>query len=143
LVQVIRDGQSGNTVSVSMAQYAPGIVVVTDAAYNLVDASHPAHAGEILIFWALGLGATNPAVADGTAAPATPLARVTAAVSVQFGLEFFQYSALPSFVGLSPGSVGLYQVTATLPATTPTGTLSAWLLLPGSVVSNKVTIAVQ
>jgi len=143
LVQVIRDGQSGNTVSVNMAQYAPGIVVVTDAAYNLVDASHPAHAGEILIFWTLGLGATNPAVADGTAAPATPLARVTAAVSVQFGLEFFQYSALPSFVGLSPGSVGLYQVTATLPATTPTGTLTAWLLLPGSVVSNKVTIAVQ
>jgi uncharacterized protein (TIGR03437 family) len=143
LVQVVRDGQPGNTVSVNMAQYAPGIVVVTDAAYNLVDATHPAHAGEILIFWALGLGPTNPVVADGTAAPATPLARVTAAVSVQFGLEFFQYSALPSFVGLSPGSVGLYQVTATLPATTPTGMLSAWLQLPGSVVSNKVTISVQ
>src|ERR1017187_9570852 len=70
LVQVIRDGQPGNTVSVNMAQYAPGIVVVTDASYNVVDATHPAHAGETLLFWALGLGPTNPMVADGAAAPA-------------------------------------------------------------------------
>jgi uncharacterized protein (TIGR03437 family) len=140
LVQVIRDGQIGNTVSVNMAQYAPGIVVVTDTSYNLVDATHPAHAGETLVFWALGLGATNPAVADGVAAPSPP-ALVTAPVSVQFGLEFFVNTTTPGFVGLSPGSVGLYQVTATLPSATP-GTVSASLQAAG-VRSNSVTIAVE
>jgi uncharacterized protein (TIGR03437 family) len=141
LVQVIRDRQASNTVSVNMAPYSPGIVVVTDTSYNLVDATHPAHAGETLVFWALGLGMTNPAVADGTAAP-NPPALVTVPVSVQFGLEFFSNTTMPSFVGLSPGSVGLYQVIATLPASTPAGTVSASLLLAGAQ-SNRITLAVQ
>jgi uncharacterized protein (TIGR03437 family) len=143
LVQVVRDGQFGNTVSVNMAQYAPGIVVVTDASYNVVDATHPVKAGSTLVFWALGLGPTNPVVADGTASPSSPPALVTAQVAVQFGLEFFYNTTTPSFVGLSPGSVGLYQVIATLPASTPAGTVSASLQLPGGQLSNTVTIAVQ
>jgi uncharacterized protein (TIGR03437 family) len=143
LVQAVRDGQFGNTVSVNMAQYAPGIVVVTDASYNVVDATHPVKAGSTLVFWALGLGPTNPVVADGTASPSSPPALVTAQVAVQFGLEFFYNTATPSFVGLSPGSVGLYQVIATLPASTPAGTVSASLQLPGGQLSNTVTIAVQ
>jgi uncharacterized protein (TIGR03437 family) len=143
LVQVVRDGQFGNTVSVNMAPYAPGIVVVTDTSYNVVDATHPAHAGQTLVFWALGLGATNPAISDGAAAP-TPAALVTAPVSVQFDAEFFFNTTTPSFVGLSPGSVGLYQVVATLPSTTPAGTVSALLSLPVShQASNPITFAVQ
>jgi uncharacterized protein (TIGR03437 family) len=142
LVQVIRDGQAGNTVSMNMAPYAPGIVVVTDAAYNVVDATHPIKAGSTVVFWALGLGATNPSIADGEAAPPSPPVRVTALVSVQFGLEFFVNSTTPSFAGLSPGSLGLYQVNATVPASTPAGTVSAWLQVAG-VKSNSVMIAVQ
>jgi hypothetical protein len=118
LVQVVRDGQVSNTISVNMAAYAPGIVVVTDTSYNLVDATHPAKAGQTLVFWALGLGATNPAVGDGAAAPGNPPANVMAPVTVEFGLEFFIYAATPSFAGLSPGGVGLYQVIVTLPAST-------------------------
>jgi uncharacterized protein (TIGR03437 family) len=143
LVQAVRDGQFGNTVSVNMAQYAPGIVVVTDSSYNVVDSTHPVKAGATLVFWALGLGPTNPVVADGAASPSSPPALVTAQVAVQFGLEFFYNTTTPSFVGLSPGSVGLYQVIATLPASTPAGTVSASLQLPGGQLSNTVTIAVQ
>ena len=142
LVQVVRDGQAGNTVSVNMAQYAPGIVVVTDASYNVVDATHPAHAGETLVFWALGLGPTSPAVADGAAAPGSPAAMVTVPVTVQFGGDLFYNTTIPSFVGLSPGSVGLYQVVATLPANIAF-TVSASLQVPGGGLSNTVTIAVQ
>jgi uncharacterized protein (TIGR03437 family) len=142
LVQVIRDGQAGNTVSVNMAQYAPGIVVVTDASYNVVDATHPAHAGSTLVFWALGLAATNPVVADGAAAPANPAAVVTAPVTVQFGGDLFYNTTTPSFVGLSPGSVGLYQVVATLPASIAFPVLAS-LQLPGGQLSNTVTIGVQ
>ena len=108
-----------------------------------MDATLPAHAGETLVFWALGLGPTIPVVADGAAAPASPAAIVPTAVSVQFGLEFFYNTTTPSFVGLSPGSVGLYQVVATLPASTPAGTVSAYLQLPIGLSSNTVAIAVQ
>src|ERR1035438_8990497 len=44
---------------------APQIVAVTDTAYQLRDASHPVKAGETLILWAIGLGATNPLVEIG------------------------------------------------------------------------------
>ena len=143
LVQVIRDGQASNTISVTMAPYAPGIVAVTDTAYNIVDATHPIKAGSTLVVWAIGLGATTPVVADGEAAGSTTLTKVNAAVAVEFGFPWFQYSAAPSFAGLSPGTVGLYQVMSTVPASAAGSTVSAWLQLPGGVKSNPVTIAVQ
>lgn len=143
LVQVIRDGQASNTISVNMAPYAPGIVAVTDAAYNVVDAVHPIKAGSTLVLWAIGLGATTPAVADGEAAGATALARLNTAVTVELGLQWFQYSGTPSFAGLSPGTVGLYQVNTVIPASAAGSTVSAWLQLVGGVKSNSVTIAVQ
>jgi uncharacterized protein (TIGR03437 family) len=143
LVQVVRDGQTSNTISMNVAQYAPGIVVVTDGSYNLVDANHPVKAGQPLILWSLGLGTTNPAVADGTAAPASPLATVTAGVTIQAVSGSSVVSTLnPSFAGLSPGSVGLYQVNANAPALPGTYNLS--LVLPNhSTSKGQVTIAVQ
>jgi uncharacterized protein (TIGR03437 family) len=142
-VQVVRDGQISNTISVKIAPFAPGIVVVTDTSYNLIDATHPATSGDTLVFWALGLGATSPRVADGDAAPSGGLARVTTPVAVGFLVTFSEYRATPSFAGLSPGNVGLYQVMVTVPASFPQGTTSAWLELPGGVRSNSVEIAVQ
>ena len=110
-VQVFRDGQYGNTVSVNMAQYSPGIVVITDASYNVIDTNHPAIQGETVVLWALGLGPTSPPVADGAASPSGPPAVTTAPFSVNFG----SFNVVPSFVGLSPGSVGLYQIAANVP----------------------------
>jgi uncharacterized protein (TIGR03437 family) len=142
LVQVVRDGQAGNTVSMTMAPYAPGIVVVTDSSYNLVDLTHPIKAGQALVIWALGLGATNPVVADGTAAPSGPPAMVTASVTVQTISQNDKIAQLsPSFAGLSPGSVGLYQVIANAPVAVGIYNLS--LVLPDSVTSRGVEIAVQ
>jgi hypothetical protein len=47
------------------------------------------------------------------------------------------------FSGLAPGYVGLYQVNALVPETTPGGTAVPVAIWMGSVVSNTVTIAVQ
>ena len=64
---------------------------------------------------------------------------VTAPVTVHFGLEFFYNTTTPSFAGLSPGSVGLYQVIATLPALRRRpGRSSASLQVPGGLLSNLV-----
>jgi uncharacterized protein (TIGR03437 family) len=51
--------------------------------------------------------------------------------------------ATPSFAGLAPGWVGLYQVNVQVPANAPTGDAVPVTLSVGGAVSNQVTIAVQ
>lgn len=78
-------------------------------------AGKPAHPGETLVLYATGLGATSPPVPAGTASPSPP------AVSARHFSLIFNYdcpaiqTATPSFVGLTPGLVGLYQVNFTVP----------------------------
>jgi uncharacterized protein (TIGR03437 family) len=141
LVQVERDGQPGNIVTATVAQRAPAIVVVTDASYNLRDLSHPTTGGETLIFWAIGLGPTDPAVPDGAAAPANPPAPVTGNPRVQFYGDLYG-EATGTFAFLSPGAVGLYQVNVPLPAYIPKGTLIAVIQVSG-FLGNEASIAVQ
>lgn len=141
LVQVERDGQLGNTVSVTVARRAPVIVVVTDASYNLRDATHPTKAGETLIFWAIGLGPTDPAVPDGVASPANPPAAVTGNPTVYF-YGSLNGSAPGTSAFLSPGGVGLYQVNVPLPADARTGMVFAVIQVSG-LSSNEASIAVQ
>jgi uncharacterized protein (TIGR03437 family) len=121
LVQVERDGVTGNTVSVDVAPTAPGIVVVTDTSYHLRDLSHPTRPGETLILWVIGLGATIPPAPDG--APAPPLSLLVSAPQVSMG----GLPITPIFAGLSPGSVGLYQVILTVPSTQRAGTSTIYL----------------
>jgi uncharacterized protein (TIGR03437 family) len=141
LVQVERNGQAGNTISVNVARLAPRIVVATDLSYNPCDATHPIGAGEELILWAIGLGPTNPAVPDGTPGPASPPSVVTVVPTVQFIGQGTRVVA-PGFAGLSAGGVGLYQVMVTVPADTPAGLITVGLLYP-TLTSNTVSIAVQ
>jgi uncharacterized protein (TIGR03437 family) len=140
LVQVERDGQTSSGLQLAaVAPRAPQIAAITDAAYNLLDADHPAHVGDVIILWAIGLGATNPAVPDGAAAPSGQLAIAGETPTVQFGSSVI---AFPSFAGLSPGAVGLYQVNVTIPASTPGGNLFVKMVYPGAT-SNAAPIAVQ
>jgi uncharacterized protein (TIGR03437 family) len=127
LVQVERGGQVGNTVTVNVVALAPQLLVVTDTAYQLRDATHPAKAGETLILWAIGLGATNPPVAAGAAAPTK-----SPAVAVSVPQVVFSYGTMlaPTFAGLSPGSAGLYQLIVTVPATAPKGAFNVGLYWP-------------
>jgi len=106
-------------------------------------ASRPAKAGDTLIFYGLGFGQTSPAVTEGVAVPG--LANVANAVMVfgQSVLPGLDVLATPSYCGLTPGSVGLYQVNVTVPAGTPTGSAVPVFLQIGSVTSNAVAIAVQ
>jgi uncharacterized protein (TIGR03437 family) len=141
LVQVERGGQAGNTVSVDVAERAPRVVAVTDLSYNLRDVDHPARAGDTLILWAIGLGPTIPAVADGAPAPASPSAVVTVTPTVEF-FRGSTRSVTPSFAGLSAGAAGLYQVMVTVPAEMPQGVAGVRLHVLG-LSSNLVGVAVQ
>jgi len=76
------------------------------------DQAHPAIAGEVLESYGVGLGAANPAVADGTPAPSNPPATVLAAPQVKIGNQI----AKVTFAGPAPGLVGIYQVNVVVPS---------------------------
>ena len=143
-VQVQRDGLSGNTVSVQVVARAPRILVITKQDLSVPDSAHPARVGDYLTIWAIGLGPTNPAVGTNVPAPGSePLARLTVTPAVEFGSTIFgTISATPSFAGLSPGSVGLYQINVAIPAGVVSGNVNVALSFPDSA-SNTVQIPVQ
>jgi uncharacterized protein (TIGR03437 family) len=124
----------------TVSQSGTGQGVVLDGLNNLVDSSHAVKAGEAVVIYATGLGATSPAVATGQAAPAVPpLALVTTPVKVTIG----GVEAAVEFAGLAPGFVGLYQVNARVPAGVTAGNAVALVLTQNGVASNTVTIAVK
>src|SRR5271157_69595 len=143
LVQVAHNGMASNTVSVKVVASAPQLLVATDTAYNIRDGSHPTDAGETLILWAIGLGATNPPVDTGEAAPKDPPAAAAVLPQAIFGWSGYAVGwATPSFAGLSGGSAGLYQAIVTVPASVPQGAASVLIAIPGWY-SNSLPLLVQ
>jgi len=157
-VTVEYNGQQGNTVSTNIQLRAPrilrlgvgeyGIITNQDGSFPMPATpglnSHPAKPGDVLTIYAIGLGATNPAVADGAAAPASePLARTPLPI-VTFG-GGFNGSPTPGTVfysGLTPGFVGLYQINVTIPADAPIGNAVGLQFSVGGATSNGVFLAI-
>lgn len=98
------------------------------ADFSLVTKNHPAKAGEILVGYLTGLPGTSPRVPTGQASPFQPLAIVSQIDTTFQFVDVFNIvinggitvsnQTLPGsipFLGLSPGSVGLYQINFVLP----------------------------
>jgi uncharacterized protein (TIGR03437 family) len=106
-------------------------------------ATHPARRGDVLTIYAIGLGPTDPSVATGAAAPASPpLAGLRVTPTVVFGGGIGATAVAPLFAGLTPQSAGLYQVNVQIPEEAPLGAYPISLSFPDSV-SNSVLIAVE
>jgi uncharacterized protein (TIGR03437 family) len=105
--------------------------------------SRPALHGEYLTIHASGLGEVVDGVAAGTAAPLNRPIPTKAKISVVLGgIEID-----PQFAGLAPGTVGVYQVNAEVPAGATAGTaiplyLKATLPDGTTVRSNTVTVTI-
>jgi uncharacterized protein (TIGR03437 family) len=103
----------------------PGVVASSDGQivaqhgldYSLVNAGHPAKPGEYLIIYLAGMGATNPGVASGAVSPLAP-------ATLQPTVTLDGQAAAVIYAGLTPGSVGLYQINFQVPASAQTGDLS-------------------
>jgi uncharacterized protein (TIGR03437 family) len=106
-------------------------------------ASRPATAGDTLIFYGLGFGQTSPASTEGVAVPGVANVANCVMVFGQSVLPGLDVLATPSYCGLTPGSVGLYQVNVAVPTGTPRGSAVSVFLQIGSSTSNAVAIAVQ
>jgi uncharacterized protein (TIGR03437 family) len=135
--------------TITVASARPGIFtttqdgkgqgVIMDTANRLVDAGNPAAAGDVVVVYCTGLGATNPAVRSGEAAPASPLAKVTTPVSVTIGGQ----PAVVQYAGLTPGLVGLYQVNVQIPGGVTPGPSVPLVISQDGVPSNTVTLGIR
>ena len=118
-------GTKSNTVVVPLSPTAPGIfsfpangigsAAALHANYSLVSAANPATQGEIISMYLTGLGATTPAVLDGTAAPGkAPFALVNEPISIYVGGVQVPANQI-YYAGLAPTLAGLYQVNFKIP----------------------------
>ena len=128
-----------------IAPAQPGIFVagtnaaaVLDGQSRLITAANPARSGDTLQIFTTGLGATNPPVGTGEAAP--PSSTVVLPVTVRVG----GVAAPVVYQGLAPGFVGLYQVDVQIPSNVPTGdAVPLQLGTAEGQASNTVTIAIS
>jgi uncharacterized protein (TIGR03437 family) len=118
-----------NTYAVALSSVAPGMFSVGTQGQGAVLISNtstfaapvgsipgansrPAVAGEFVSIFCTGLGDVNNQPADGTASPSgKSLAAVKGMIQVGIGGNL----ANPSFAGMAPGFVGLYQVDVQVP----------------------------
>ena len=115
-------------------------VIVNGVTNRLITAANPARAGDVLTIYANGLGAVNPPVALGAAAPpAGPLSRTVNPVTVRIA----GVAVTPQFAGLAPGFPGLYQINVPVPAGVPTGDAVPVTIEVAGQVSRPVTIVVR
>jgi uncharacterized protein (TIGR03437 family) len=95
-----------------------GLATITRADNGeLVTPTNPVHPNDTIVIWATGLGRTSPAIDSGMPAPSDPLPTAVITPSVSLGGTGLNVT----YAGLVPGSVGLYQINATVPGKVPTG----------------------
>jgi uncharacterized protein (TIGR03437 family) len=127
--QVMVNGSKSNMVTVYVDNTAPGIYTLTQngigagailhSDYSEVTDSSPALPNETVLLFMNGLGTVTPQVADGEAAPSSPLSVSDEAADIFVVLDDgadFPVLATVSFAGLTPGLAGLYQVNFTVPS---------------------------
>jgi uncharacterized protein (TIGR03437 family) len=143
-VTVTRDGITSSPVTVSLAEFAPGIFrsgaqpIVVHADGNLVTADKPAGLSEILVIYGTGLGGLNATPATGAATPASPVATARINPTVTVGSQ----DADLLFAGLTAGFVGLAQFNIRMPAGLPPGSPKTLALGFGDA-GDSVDIAVS
>ena len=146
-VSVSVAGEASTPAAVTLASVAPGIFAassdgkgagaVTHVDGSAVTTQNPAHAGELVILYATGLGQVAPAVATG-ALPAGA-SNTVAPVTLSIG----GISVIPDFAGLAGCCVGLNQINVRVPAGVSSGNAVSVVLTIGGQSSNTATIAVQ
>ena len=144
-IVVTNNGVASSPVSVPVEIAQPAIFnydsggkkfgAILHSDFTLVDAAHPAKAGETVLIYCTGLGEVMSPPADGAPAKGQSTVKVP---TVAIG----GFITLLNFSGLAPGFVGLYQVNAIVPAGLPSGNQSV-LMIVGAAHSNTVLLPIQ
>jgi uncharacterized protein (TIGR03437 family) len=128
--------------TVSQTGAGQGSIVKSDGV-TVAQPGTPASIGETVVIYCSGLGAVTPKVKEGSPAPGVPpLSTTDNPVTVTIGGK----PATVAFSGLTPGSVGLYQINAVVPSGIITGDAVPVVIgVAGqtSPISPPVTMAVK
>ncbi len=150
-VVVNNNGTNSNAVDVPLTKTAPGIfaldssgsgaAAVLHADFSVVKPESKAKRGETVLVFLTGLGAVSPPIADGAAAPASPLSRTSAPVTVYVGGVQLVASDI-AYSGLAPGLPGLYQLNIRIPAAVIPGDAVPLAIETAEAFHDQVDIAV-
>ena len=122
-VRVIREGQTGPEVTISLVDVSPalfvsaaGFAIATHGDNSVITPEKPAVGGELIVIYATGMGKTDVMPTNGELPPyASQLAlRGTLQVLLD-GIAIDP--AQVRYAGLTPGSAGLYQINVVLSQT--------------------------
>ena len=113
-------------------------VVAQDLNYALITSQNAAGRGKVITLYANGLGPVDNTPATGQQSSATLLGRTTTQPQVTIGGKTAQIL----FSGLTPQTIGLYQINVQVPADAATG-LQPLTLSIGGVTAKSSQIVVQ
>ncbi len=138
----LNNGNSGSApISITVAPIAPALYnfVFKNADFSIVSTTNPAHAGDVLVFYATGMGQTTQPLSTGQTTPAGPPFFDTAPVTVSMGGT---NATVVYSIAAPPYVAGLYQMAVQVPATLAAGNVSV-TATSGGLQSNPVTLQVQ
>lgn len=147
--RLLVEGPAGKSAEVEflLAVAAPGLPSVDGSGQGRgkfchpnwapVTADDPVRPSDRVTVWAIGMGPVAPPPPDGIPAPAEPLSRATRQTFLRVGGQLSEVE----FCGLSPGSVGYYQLNFIVPKRLAPGEHDVYLEI-GGARSNIVTIPV-
>lgn len=152
------DGVTSAPSTVNLAPFAPGIFLIGQQGAVLIATegdtlaapvgsipgrvSRPAGENDYITIYCTGLGDVTNRPPSGTAASGNPLSATRTTPTVTIGgvnapvTEFF-------FAGLSPGFIGLYQITVQVPRGVAPGNAVPLVISVGGVTSNTAMIAIR
>ncbi len=116
---------------------SPGISIIENTNASVNTAGNPIAPGAVATVFFTGLGATNPAVADGAGGPTPPAVPVASSSVTVGGL-----AASVPFIGLAPGLVGEAQANVVIPAALAAGSYAV-IVTVGGRASQAATIYVS
>jgi uncharacterized protein (TIGR03437 family) len=122
----------------AMFTYGDRLAVAQDLNYRLITATNPAQPGQYIVVYANGLGVVDHPPVSGEATSAQFLASTLVTPTVTIG----GLAAQVLFSGLTPGSVGLYQIDVKLPTDTPSG-VQPLVIEQNGVTSQPANLPVQ
>jgi uncharacterized protein (TIGR03437 family) len=123
-VRVVTEAMTGPEVVITLVDSAPTLfpgakdyALATDAAGKLLTADNPAHARDIVVIYATGLGRTSPQPQSGEIPRYA--GQMIAFSSLKISLAGKAVDPiLIKYAGLTPASAGLYQINLEIPAGT-------------------------
>lgn len=147
-LRLLTNGRAGPDVEIHIADSSPGLfqfgedtVIATRPDGTLVTSESPAVPGEVLVIYAAGLGATQPAITG----LMIPIAAASIIARSQF-VVLLNDVPVPDdhilYAGLTPGFAGLYQINCRLPVDTPPDP-EIRLRFPGQTSPPRLHLAVR